>query len=95
LYNEKAYVLSRGFVKRALEVPLGGLEAEIQWLYYQNHRLEKVVQDARALIENSTAIPNTVGADHDLAVPRLTAGGIIALERTLKKLQALLDSGRA
>ena len=31
----------------------------------------------------------------DLAVPRLTAGGIIALERTLVKLRGLLRSSSA
>ncbi|KAH9039937.1 hypothetical protein EDB84DRAFT_1477060 [Lactarius hengduanensis] len=68
LYNEKAYVLSRGFVRRALEVPLGSLESEIGWLYRKQGRLAKVLCDARALP----------------AVPRLTAGGIITLERTLQ-----------
>ncbi|RDB28833.1 putative ubiquitin-conjugating enzyme E2 24 [Hypsizygus marmoreus] len=91
LYNEKAYVLSRAFVRRALEVPLGGLEDEIKWLYYENHRLRKVLQDARALIEKSRA-PSELTEDQDLAVPRLTAGGIITLERTLNKLQLLLVS---
>ncbi|GLB35998.1 putative ubiquitin-conjugating enzyme family protein [Lyophyllum shimeji] len=91
LYNEKAYVLSRAFVRRALEIPLGGLEFELKWLYYQNHRLEKVIRDARLLIEKSKAGVPLSETDRDLAVPRLTAGGIITLERTLKKLQTLLD----
>ncbi|KAG6911555.1 hypothetical protein DXG01_011857 [Tephrocybe rancida] len=95
LYNEKAYVLSRAFVRRALEVPLGGLDSEIKWLYYQNHRLEKVLRDARALIQKSKATPQLDTTDSDLAVPRLTAGGIITLERTLNKLQALLDNNLA
>ncbi|TFY70916.1 hypothetical protein EVG20_g2080 [Dentipellis fragilis] len=93
LYNEKAYVLSRGFVRRALEIPLGSLETEIHWLYYQQGRLAKVVQDARALIEKSRAEPEITEASSDReqrAVPRLTAGGIITLERTLVKLEALL-----
>ncbi|TFY81129.1 hypothetical protein EWM64_g2884 [Hericium alpestre] len=49
LYNEKAYVLSRGFVRRALEIPLGTLETEIHWLYHTQARLAKVVCDARRL----------------------------------------------
>ncbi|KAF9462093.1 hypothetical protein BDZ94DRAFT_1194975 [Collybia nuda] len=92
LYNEKAYVLSRGFVKRALEVPLGGLEAEVRWIYHQNHRLQKVVRDARELIRKSTTNSIIPGEEHDRAVPRLTAGGIITLERTLGRLQTLLNS---
>lgn len=105
LYNEKAYVLSRGFVRRALEIPLGSLESEISWLYHRHGRLAKVLCDARALVEKSrgesshqepssaTAVGAQPGGagDHDWepAVPRLTAGGIITLERTLAKLEAL------
>ncbi|OBZ79709.1 E2/E3 hybrid ubiquitin-protein ligase UBE2O [Grifola frondosa] len=92
LYSEKAYVLSRGFVRRALEIPLGGLESEINWFYYTNGKLKKVLNDARALIEKSTTTKEDSEADHDLAVPRLSGGGIITLERTLVKLQTLLDS---
>ncbi|KAI0355359.1 hypothetical protein OH77DRAFT_1403203 [Trametes cingulata] len=94
LYNEKAYVLSRGFVRRALEIPLGGLEEELHWFYYTNGKLRKVLNDARTLIEKSRAtqgeeIPEE---DRERAVPRLSSGGIITLERTLAKLQALLDA---
>ena len=92
LYSEKAFVLSRGFVRRALEIPLGGLEAEIGWFYYTNGKLKKVLDDARALIEKSRASKESTEADRELAVPRLSGGGIITLERTLTKLQALLDA---
>ncbi|KAJ7706339.1 hypothetical protein B0H17DRAFT_1036793 [Mycena rosella] len=92
LYNEKAYVLSRGFVRRALELPPGGLEPEIEWLYHTSGRLDKVVNDAQKLIEKSknaaAEAADTVNskADRELAVPRLSAGGIITLDRTLVKL---------
>lgn len=94
LYCEKAYVLSRGFVRRALELPPGGLEEEMNWLYYTKGRLEKVLYDSRHLIQKSKAeIPeNNADLNIDVAVPRLTAGGIIALERTLTKLQGILNS---
>ncbi|KAF8167745.1 hypothetical protein B0H34DRAFT_740587 [Crassisporium funariophilum] len=92
LYSEKAYVLSRGFVRRALEIPLGGLESEITHLYRNKKRLQKVVQDAQTLIWKSKNTPEVTVEDQDVAVPRLTAGGIIALERTLNKLIGFLDS---
>ena len=92
LYSEKAYVLSRGFVRRALEIPLGGLENEIQHIYYTQKRLHKVVADAQSLIEKSQSQSQEIPDDQDLAVPRLTAGGILSLGRTLTKLQALLDA---
>ncbi|KAJ8487538.1 hypothetical protein ONZ51_g4099 [Trametes cubensis] len=95
LYNEKAYVLSRGFVRRALEIPLGGLEEELKCFYYTNGKLRKVLDDARTLIEKSRAtkeVEELPEADRERAVPRLSSGGIITLERTLAKLQALLDA---
>ncbi|KAI0650395.1 hypothetical protein C8Q79DRAFT_902140 [Trametes meyenii] len=94
LYNEKAYVLSRGFVRRALEIPLGGLEEELRWFYHTSAKLRKVLGDARALIEKSRALKDeeVPEADRERAVPRLSSGGIIALERTLAKLQGLLDA---
>ncbi|KAI0788514.1 hypothetical protein C8Q75DRAFT_768744 [Abortiporus biennis] len=96
LYSEKAYVLSRGFVRRALEIPLGGLEEEINWFYYTNGKLAKVVEDANALIQKSnTHGDNTTEVDSDAAVPRLTSGGIITLQRTLTKLQTLLDASHS
>ena len=85
-------MLSRGFVRRALEIPLGGLEAELSWFYYTNGKLKKVLDDARALIEKSKTSKENTEADRELAVPRLSGGGIITLERTLAKLQALLDA---
>ncbi|KZV76968.1 hypothetical protein PENSPDRAFT_597485 [Peniophora sp. CONT] len=92
LYNEKAYVLSRGFVRRALEVPLGSLEAEINWLYYKQGKLRKVLDDSRALIKKSREEPvdSKTVVSSDRAVPRLTGGAIITLERTLGKLDALV-----
>ncbi|KAJ7487432.1 hypothetical protein B0H11DRAFT_2013304 [Mycena galericulata] len=91
LYNEKAYVLSRGFVRRALELPPGGLEPEIEWLYHTSGRLDKVVNDVEKLIEKSKSITDLVDSEEDreLAVPRLSAGGIITLDRTLVKLNGL------
>jgi ubiquitin-conjugating enzyme E2 O len=74
-----------------LEIPLGGLEAEINWLYYTEGRLAKVLHDSRALIQKSQSDSEITEADRNLAVPRLTTGGIIMLERTLSKLQTLVD----
>jgi ubiquitin-conjugating enzyme E2 O len=94
LYNEKAYVLSRGFVRHALEIPVDGLESEINWMYYTNKRLEKIVLDVRVLIENSKASSDQSDAGSELAVPRLSIGGRITLDRTLSKLHGLLDKHR-
>jgi ubiquitin-conjugating enzyme E2 O len=95
LYSEKAYVLSRGFVRRALEIPPGGLEAEVDWLYHKKGKLQKVVQDARTLIEISKTSAASKEERQDRAVARLTEGGIIALNRTLSRLTALADEPKS
>ncbi|TFK30803.1 hypothetical protein FA15DRAFT_662855 [Coprinopsis marcescibilis] len=91
LYSEKAYVLSRGFIRRALELPLGDLHEEIEWLYHKKGLLGKVLQDSKTLVEKSRNSTEVSPQDADLAIPRLTSGGIITLERTLARLQKIYD----
>ncbi|KAG8834341.1 hypothetical protein FRC17_009109 [Serendipita sp. 399] len=91
LYSEKAYVLSRGFVRRALEIPLQNLEDDIAWFYYKQGNLAKVIRDSNALVTRS--LEDEAHTDTtDAAIPRLSAGGILSLKRTLSKLQQLLDA---
>ena len=96
LYSEKAYVLSRGFVRRALEIPLEGLESELNWFYYENGRLQSVICDARELVEKSKEGGDSdelaMTVESDRAVPRLTAGGALMLSRTLLKLDVLWEA---
>ena len=100
LYSEKAYVLSRGFVLRAFELSLEDIIPAIRDFYLRRGNLKKVIDDARALIQSSSA-PEDGGEEvhrtdsEEPAVPRLTGGGIIALTATLNKLQALLDRSTA
>lgn len=89
LYSEKAYVLTRGFVRRALETPPGGFESELRWMYFDCGRLNKVITQARSHIISSQAHGEQ---DPLAAIPRLTTGGIILLERTLSKLEALQEA---
>ncbi|PPQ62994.1 hypothetical protein CVT24_006100 [Panaeolus cyanescens] len=95
LYSEKAYVLARGFVRRALEIPLVDLASEISHFYYEKGCLKKVIRDAELLIEVSRQNTEPTQEEQNTrAVPRLTAGGIIALERTLNKLRSLASQPR-
>ncbi|KDN41490.1 hypothetical protein RSAG8_07440, partial [Rhizoctonia solani AG-8 WAC10335] len=94
LYSEKAYVLSRGFIRRALEIEVGGLGTEIEWYYIKQGRLAKSIADARALIAWSEAgeyeASKEVLKESDPAVGVLSEGAVIMLRRTLDKLDAIL-----
>lgn len=82
-------------MRRALEVPVGSFETEIEWLYHTNGKLTKILRDARALIEKSKKDKDKetpAGDDSERAVPRLSGGGIITVERTLTRLQAISDA---
>ncbi|KAG8823512.1 hypothetical protein FRC19_003683 [Serendipita sp. 401] len=92
LYSEKAYVLSRGFVRRALEIPLQNLEDEIGWFYYKRGNLAKVIKDSNALITRSLQGESNADTMDDAAISRLSAGGILSLKRMLNKLQQILDA---
>lgn len=126
LYSEKAYVLSRGFVRRALEYPVSGLESELEFFYHGDGsakypgRLPRVLERANALITHSEQTragdkkdnaqedsASTAQADEssgdasasgsgaakkreeEVAVSRLSGGGVIVLKRTLAALEKL------
>ena len=82
-------MLARGFILRALELRLEGLQSELDWMYFSNGTLNKVLDDAEALIERSHT---PLQDDRDLAVPKLTTGGIISLRRVLGKLRSIRSS---
>jgi len=98
LYNERAYVMARGFVRHALEASPAGLSDEIHWLYYTRGKLAKVIRDSSSLIASSQQFQDaplttsSVGYENERAILRLTLGGILPLQRTLLHLQALLSS---
>ena len=65
----------------------------MNWFYFTSGKLKKVLDEARALIEKSKQSEELeTEADRERAVPRLSGGGVIALQRTLGKLQVLLDA---
>ena len=52
-YSEKAYVLSRSFVRTAIQRPPSGFADAIRYFYYTKGRLRNVVDHAKSLIEKS------------------------------------------
>lgn len=50
-YSEKAYVLSRGFVRQALLHPQESIKDELKQIYITGGRLREVIDHARTLMD--------------------------------------------
>ncbi|KAJ9476376.1 putative Ubiquitin-conjugating enzyme E2 2 (putative) [Pseudozyma hubeiensis] len=94
-YNEKAYILSRGFVKKVLENKPEGFEQEVELFYLKSGNLKKVVERAEGLLKSSGTETSGEGDADEAAVQGLTKGGSIMLGRTIKSLRSMLDAQRA
>ncbi|TKY91012.1 hypothetical protein EX895_001011 [Sporisorium graminicola] len=93
LYNEKAYILSRGFVKKALENRPAGFERELELFYFDSGNLSKVIERVEGLLQAGGGSAAEMKADDaEQAVQGLTKGGGIMLGRTVKALRAILDA---
>jgi len=83
LYSEKAYVLSRGFVRQALASPPEGLQDEIRQYYFTTGHLKDVVDHAKALMEKDADMQNagegSARWDSDV-IGSLTAGAKLSLK---------------
>ncbi|EPS42780.1 hypothetical protein H072_3237 [Dactylellina haptotyla CBS 200.50] len=105
LYSERAYILSRGFVKRVLERLVPGLEDILVWLYDPRHGdgmqlLGEIVKKGREVVHSSekgeaSTSPETGGgleipSTTTDGIPKLTAGAIVLLKKTLASLEETL-----
>ena len=105
IYNERSFVLNRGFIKRACEYPPQGFEREINHFYYggggggdgEEKRLKGIVEQCRELLKESDQF-HSEGEEEEgkqsQVVPSLkvlSEGGALSLRRTLKSLEELLE----
>jgi ubiquitin-conjugating enzyme E2 O len=63
----------------------------MKWFYFTNRKIDQVISNARRLIEISTPEPADE-VNGDAAVPFLSEGGVIMLQRTLTKLEGIRDA---
>ena len=96
LYNEKVYVMSKGFIKVALTDAPDGLADIIQWLYLSGqsgpHLLRRVLDDSKKLLANTTttsAVGSASGETNEMgsARPKLSTGASILLQRNVDWLE--------
>lgn len=93
LYSERAYFLSRGFVKYALENAVEGLENEILHIYTDQDgpQLAKlVIEDGKQVIAQSEINGEDDGEWEKGRVTRVSRGGLQVLKRTISALEQLI-----
>ena len=95
LYNEKAYVLSKGFVKTAIKTMPGGFEDVLRWLYISEDGpklLERIIDDCKGLCENSEMDTSSIDRGGTVMYEgawrknRVSAGALVLLKRNLDGL---------
>jgi ubiquitin-conjugating enzyme E2 O len=92
LYSERAYFLSRGFVKYALENPVEGLDEELKYLYTDKdgpQLAKNVIEDGRRVISHSELDLPDDGEWEKGRVTRVSRGGLQVLKRTIAALEGI------
>ena len=96
LYSEKAYVMSKGFIKTALTTMPHGLADVVQWLYLTSQPgpqlLRRVVDDSKKLLANKTTTSAFGSAPDELGErgstrAKLSTGASILLRRNVEWLE--------
>ena len=107
LYSEKAYVMSKGFIKTALTTPPHGLADVVQWLYLTSQPgprlLRRVVNDSKKLLANNTTTSAMTSAPNEVEErsstrAKLSTGASILLRRHVEWLEDFMtrnDGGAA
>ena len=93
LYSERAYFLSRGFVKWALENDVEGLEQEVRYLYLDEDGpklARSVIEDGKQVIARSEVAGDDDGEWERGRVTRVSRGGLEVLKRTISGLERLV-----
>ncbi len=93
LYSEKAYVLSRGFIKTALTRPPIDLESEIKYYYLKSGKLRNAIDHAKRLLVESQMViadSNIEDEGEDLwngdGIGRLSLGAGLSLKVRISQL---------
>ncbi|KAI4201328.1 MAG: hypothetical protein LQ350_003366 [Teloschistes chrysophthalmus] len=99
LYSEKAFVLSRQFVKVAISSDPQGVSDVVRWLYLPAYNgrglLRPIVEDCRGFLQQGENVPTGAkGQDPDsyhLPSTRLSLGALSLLKKILVPLEEALD----
>ena len=104
LYSERAYLLSKGYIKFALSSPPQELEDVIRWLYINSdgpRLLLRIVEDCKRMkvssLRGKEAMSHDAvkGKEGGWAAGRISAGAIIPLNKHLLWLEQFLKEHEA
>ncbi|MCJ1352534.1 MAG: hypothetical protein MMC33_002518 [Icmadophila ericetorum] len=94
LYSERARVMAKAFIARAITHQVGGLEDVIKWLYLAGdgpQLLQQSIKESRALLEDGEGEGNAERG----SVPRLSSGAKILLRRHLQAMEQCFNKASA
>lgn len=105
-YTEKAFVMTRGFIKHALQNPVPSFEDVLAWHYLPGpvendsqftrpQLLKKAISEATAMICHCNAsCDNELGSERGAASPfvaRLSLGAVVMLQKHINVLEKILS----
>ncbi|KAL9593798.1 MAG: hypothetical protein Q9219_007377 [cf. Caloplaca sp. 3 TL-2023] len=102
LYSEKAFMLSRRFVVKAIESLPDGFEDTVLWLYMPSpdgpHLLRTIAEDCQIFLQddpssNAEEVQRELLNKYHITSPKLSLGVLVLLRKLMPHLRALLESG--
>lgn len=92
LYSERTFVLSRGFVLYALENNVEEFQNVIEYLYFKQSYLRKILEWEKEVLDNSET--DQITSSTSDRITRVTKGARILLLKNYQSLKRLADATR-
>ncbi|KAL8710907.1 MAG: hypothetical protein Q9225_007204 [Loekoesia sp. 1 TL-2023] len=104
LYSEKAFVLSRRFIAKAIESPPVGFADIVRWLYLPSPNgpslLQNAIEDCRQLLQDDSLSNLKEASQHrqqlldkyHITSPKLSQGVLVLLQKMMPSLENMLRS---
>ena len=94
LYSERARVMAKAFIVRAIMHQVGGHDDVVKWLYLSEQGpqlLHQCIKESQALLHNGETLDN----EGSSSVTRLSSGAKIMLRRHIEAMEQCLEMAKA
>lgn len=94
LYSERARVMAKAFIVRAIMHQVGGHDDVVKWLYLSEQGpqlLHQCIKESQALLHDGERLDN----EESNSVARLSSGAKITLRRHLEAMKQCLEMAKA